>query len=168
MAENNQKAEELIRRIERAFIKVRLEDGVSMAQARAKDDWKSAEESLRARKQDREKTWLDLTDDKIAHYCDVMPWLDAKGFTFYLPAFMRWMLRHPDRDSVAGQFTIRMLTLVERSKRGPVVREGYEGRYQLLSKQQRLVIADFLKFLTTNVVRWADDARTALDEYWSK
>lgn len=160
-------AEELIRRIERAFVKVRLEGGVSMAQARAKDDWKLAEESLRARKQDREKSWLDIADEKIERYCDVMSWLDAKGYRFYLPAFMRWKLRHPASSNYAGEGLVRSLCPVEVNKKGVKEREFAIDRYKLLNREQREVVCEFLAFIAADEAA-LEEARQALDHYWKK
>jgi hypothetical protein len=78
----------VIAEIKAAFDGVSREDGTTLHQAVAIDDDKSAEEELAARRLDQEQRWQDVSDDDIDACCPALSFLDAKGFRYYLPAFM--------------------------------------------------------------------------------
>ncbi len=158
--------ESILQAIWHAFRKVRLEDGISMAQARAMDDYNSQQECRAARAKDKEKSWEDIADDKIEEYCDVLPWLDAKGFRFYLPAFMRWTLRNLDSRNAAGEYVVRALNPIRRTKKGTTVDELCAMSHAMLTAEQKKAVQAFLEFLASGSNSLAADARTALDDYW--
>jgi hypothetical protein len=48
----------------------------------------------KARERDVEIRWQDVSDKDILSCCSALPFLDPKGFRYYLPAFMRVGLRN--------------------------------------------------------------------------
>jgi hypothetical protein len=87
-------SQKLIKEIEETFCDVLLGDGITISQAMVIDDSGTSEEEAEARKQDTESCWQDITDQKIIDCCSVFSYMDAKGFHFYIPAYMRTALRH--------------------------------------------------------------------------
>ncbi|MBU0504638.1 hypothetical protein KJ708_01500 [bacterium] len=97
-------SQNLIKEIEEAFCDVLLEDGVTISQAMVIDDYGTVEQEAEARKQDTESCWQDITDQKIIDCCSVFSYLDAKGFHFYIPAYLRTALRnfHDDPNGICS------------------------------------------------------------------
>lgn len=172
--------EKLLHQIWWAFRKVRLEDGISMTQARAMDDYMSPEQCQKARRADQEESWTDLTDDKIEKYNDVLTFLDTKGFRFYIPAFMRWVLRHPDSSCSANFCTIWALSPYLSLSTDAITDDACDSghfelsnwrveKYASLTAEQRQAIKSFLEFVTrSDPDGLGRSARVALDHYWSK
>ena len=95
-------ASDLINIISDAFNDVQLDDGTSITQARLLDDYINDVQSLAlARDIDKEKSWEEVKDTKIEELSDGLPFLDAKGFRYYLPAFMSYALRNPCSEFLA-------------------------------------------------------------------
>lgn len=88
----------LIAEITAAFDGVSREDGTTLHEAEARDDWKSDEECQAARRFDSEPRWQDVPDVDISACCSALSFLCPKGFRYYLPAFMLYGLRHLEND----------------------------------------------------------------------
>jgi hypothetical protein len=87
-------AQRLIKAIELAFAGVRLEDGISLREAIVLDNDGTDEDRHRARSQDELEDWRKIPEETIGLHSASLAFLDAKGMRFYLPAFMRFALRH--------------------------------------------------------------------------
>ncbi len=94
--ENNRSA--LIAEITAAFDGVSRGNGTTLHEAIAMDDRKSDEECRAARRLDTEQRWQDVPDKDICACCSALSFLDAKGFRYYLPAFMLYGLRNWEDD----------------------------------------------------------------------
>ncbi len=97
MDDYEQKKRELIEEITSAFDGVSREDGVTLHEAMALDDYADDEERAQARAQDTEARWQDVPDEDIGWSDMALYFLDAKGFRYYIPAFLVWFLKHTDR-----------------------------------------------------------------------
>src|SRR4051812_37598398 len=86
--------EALIAEVTAAFDGVSREDGTTLHEADAIDDWKSDAECRVARRLDTEGRWQNVPDEDIWACCSALSFLDAKGFRYYLPAFMIYGLKH--------------------------------------------------------------------------
>src|ERR1700730_355934 len=86
----------LIAEITVAFDGVVREDGTTLHEAIAIDDRKSRDEQLAARRLDTERRWQDVPGESILASCSVPHFLDARGFRYYLPAFIVYGLKHWD------------------------------------------------------------------------
>lgn len=84
---------ELIAAIERAFADVKRENGITIHETDVIDRYGSDEEQREARKQDAEARWQDVPDD-VMDWHSGLGFLDLKGFRYYLPAYMTWILRN--------------------------------------------------------------------------
>lgn len=154
------KVEAVIRAITRAFTGVARLDGVSLHEAQAIDAWDTEERRKRARAADTERHWEDVPAQDIANGYNVLPYLDAKGFRYYIPAYMRWTLQNLENSSsLTVDFTIYALV---------PSRSGKPEKYSLLSKPQAAAIAQFLGFIVEESEGHADD-EAALEgfEYWA-
>ncbi|HZH29552.1 MAG TPA: DUF6714 family protein [Pyrinomonadaceae bacterium] len=86
----------LIAEITAAFDGVEREDGITLHEAQALDDWMSEAEQRAARSLDTDERWQDVPDKDIARCCSALSFLDVKGFRYYFPAFMVYALKHWD------------------------------------------------------------------------
>lgn len=89
---SNLTAQQIIDDIHDAFDPVRLEDGVSWHEADVIDDYGSAESRRYARELDNYEHWKDMPPEDLDDGSSSPSFLDAKGFRFYLPAYMTSIL----------------------------------------------------------------------------
>ena len=103
-------ANDVILEIERTFDGVDRGDGITLHEAVAIDMYASGEERVRARLQDTESRWQDVPDGVIEREYTIFSFLDDAGFRYYLPAYMRWILRNLEHThSVSVDSTIYAL-----------------------------------------------------------
>jgi hypothetical protein len=138
--------QELIAEIVAAFDGVEREDGITIHEALAIDDYKSAEEQLAARGLDTEQRWQDVPAEAIVACDSALSFLDPKGFRYYLPAFMVCGLTNLDNDAGGAIDTCKYHLLHEypRSlrKSDPA---SIAAKYGFTDAQCR-AIAHFLRF----------------------
>jgi hypothetical protein len=155
----------LIKDIETAFNDVVLENGVGIFEAEAIDDYADDNEVRRQRAKDREAwdRWQDIPDEIISKYYSVLCFVDPQGMKFLLPAYMCFALKRYDIDPSASiDSTIYALD------RGL---ESFKGDPEILSENQKLVIAKFLKYLVLEAGdNFVDSsaASRAYEQHWSK
>jgi len=132
----------LIQEITTAFDGVVREDGVSLHEAQVLDDYGGPEERAQARAKDIDKTWKDVPEKDISSTDAVLSFLDAKGFRYYIPAYMVWYLRNIDsrgceccNSNTFGSVTFHLTYKVEENK---------DRKFQLLTVEQSRAIAHFL------------------------
>ena len=128
-----EQADELCRKIETAFEGVTLEDGIGLWEAQGIDDREDEETCARYRARDEKNDWKKVPTDDLSG-CNSSPsFLDAKGFRFYLPAFMCAELR--DEHGYGFEFTLVQIDQHGRQK------------FSLLSPLQRAAVRAYLEFL---------------------
>jgi len=137
----------LIADIAAAFAGVSREDGTTLHEADARDDWKSPEEQRAARKLDPEARWQDVTDENIFACCSALSFLDEKGFRYYVPAFMICSLKHwGDKASmILNSCEYQLLHDYPKSLRESKP-ASIAGKYQFTDAQSK-VVARFLRFI---------------------
>lgn len=89
----------LIAEVKAAFDGVAREDGITLHEAKAIDDWKSPDELHDARRLDTEQRWQDVAGEDLLECESALSFFDAKGFRYYLPAFMLFGLKDWENDS---------------------------------------------------------------------
>ncbi|MBE7386126.1 MAG: hypothetical protein F6J95_032650 [Leptolyngbya sp. SIO1E4] len=155
----------LIQRITDAFADVLREDGVSLHQARVIDDYGSAEEEAQARLLDTDTHWWEVPDEWIAEFYEILSFVDPKGFRYYIPAYMIWMLKHYDDtySNTAGSTVYSFLSY-------PGLEDWQQQRFGLLNEAQAQAVCHFLKHMV-----WLGDdavdavaAQEALQQYWGQ
>ncbi|MEA5573025.1 DUF6714 family protein [Calothrix sp. UHCC 0171] len=129
---------ELIEKINVAFKDVVLEDGVSLHEARALDDY---EDSMQARQIDCKVPWQEIPNDWIEKFHDVFAFMDAKGFRHAVPAYMTWCLKYNRHDTNSFALTVTSLKS-----------HDYRSKFfSHLDTTQEQVISEFLEFIDTFV-----------------
>ena len=145
-----QRKQELIEEITAAFDGVVREDGVSLHEAMVIDDYGSDEERAQARAQDTEARWQDVPDEDIGWRSDVvLSFLDAKGFRYYLPAYLVWFLKHTDSedDKFAGSSTFSSVLF------------RLNAKHKNFTPEQSRAIAHFLVLQAEREGKWnSEDA----------
>lgn len=154
-----------IETIIKAFSTVTRENGVSLHEARAIDDYQGAQERAAARLQDTDTQWQEIPDQWIEEYSDVLSFFDAKGFRYYIPAYMIWSIRNYQISrSLSLDFTIYALGYDQG------LEHHRNHQFRLFNLEQAQAICRFLQFMTTYGEPWVDSgaARSALKHYWEK
>jgi hypothetical protein len=160
-------ADDLIVMIEHAFADVRRDDGVSMHEADVIDKYGSESERRKARLKDPDSRWQDVPDSEIEEHSEALCFLDLKGFRYYLPAYMRWTVRHfKTSDSFTADATIYALTLSDRTD----LQKWEKERWVVFNDEQSRVILKFLDFMANDADELVDSrsARAAIDTHWKQ
>lgn len=158
----------LVAEITAAFDGVAREDGTTLHEAEAMDDWKSDEEQRAARRLDVEARWQDVPGEDIAACCSALSFLDEKGFRYYIPAFMVYGLKRwgDDWDGVLSSCEYHLLHDYPKSlrKSDPA---AIAGKYQFTEAQSRAV-ARFLRFIVDFDEGAGDRATVEAVERWER
>jgi len=157
---NTPSVREVVAAIEIAFDGVSRGDGITLHEADAIDNALSDSDRVAARLRDAESRWQDIPAEQIERACSSLCFVDAQGFHYYIPAFMRWSVQHyKDSDSLTVDTTIYRL-------------DGVEGdAFQLFTNEQRRAIALFLRHMASKEVSEYADAPfaiKALEERWGR
>ena len=158
----------LIAEIERVFDDVSREDGITLHEADVIDYYGSEQEMKLARRKDREARWQDVPEEEIEKCYNSLAHLDAKGLRYYLPAFMRWTVRHArDSDSLSSDFTIYILCPNDDKAS---LSEDQLKRFAAFDTHQARSICSFLRFVVEYDGGYLDTcvARQALGQYWGR
>jgi len=188
-----QQKQALIEEITAAFDGVSREEGISLHEAMAIDDYESDEERAKARAEDTETRWQDVPDDDIRFSHTVLSFLDVKGFRYYIPAYLVWYLKYMDFeepdfwsntfDSIEFALDISPLhfdarvwmgehkEFLEKKAAEIKARESERiiwqiERFQIFTPEQCKAIAHFLEFVHEQNKQ--STAKKALDSYWRK
>ena len=156
--------DQLIADIEAAFRDV--ERGAGETLREADGEGAGTEVQLRtARAQETERTWSEIPDEVIDNHEAALSFVDPEGFRYYLPAFMRWALRHYKQSN-----RITVDTAIYALYPGPGFFEWNMQRFQVFNEEQSKVICRFLRFMAEYTDGRADDelAREAIEAYWGK
>jgi hypothetical protein len=156
-----QPVEQVIGEVEEAFRGVPLGKR-TLHEAELLDRYSSTEVELRAaRELDPERDWRDVPDAAIRECPVALSFLDPESWRFYLPAYIRYGLRHPTEGTVDD-------AIFHLDPAGIRQRERItEERYGILDARQVRAVCSFLLFASQNG-DWcaADSAKEALDDYW--
>lgn len=167
MTAASEERDRLIADIEVVFDGISRADGITLHEAKAIDRYASVDELERARAKDCESRWQDVPDEAIEGGGDSLTHFDAEGLRYYLPAYMRWILRSGTQsESNSSRYTIYTLTpSIE-------LRDYFEERIALFSHVECGVICRFLRFVLEHgngEFRYNFDvsaAREALRSHW--
>lgn len=123
----------LIERIATCFADVTLGEGISIEEARAIDEWG---DRAAARRIDAHLRWQELSDEYPRSYSDTLSFMDVRGFRHAAPAFLTWVLRHPNDKSICQENTESAL---RRWHQGGALSE-------VLTEAQLRVLTDYLEY----------------------
>lgn len=159
--------DQLIELISKSFQNVSREDGVSLREGIVLDECGTAEERARARTEDTENHWSEISDNDLIKYSDALCFFDKKSFKYYAPAYMIYCLKnHAHSDA----FCIDSIVYAFNCSQDESLLEYHLDRYSQLSTAQNIAIAQFLTFIahSNDDDLEVDHARAALDYYWEK
>lgn len=158
----------LIAEITAAFACVSREDGITLHEAEAIDDRKSAEECRAARQLDIEQQWQNVPEQDIWACCSALSFLDAKGFRYYLPAFMLYGLKNweDDPNNIRHSCEYHLLHDYPESLRKSEP-ASIAGKYQFTNAQSK-AIARFLRFIIDFDQIAGDRATVEAGERWER
>jgi hypothetical protein len=154
--------DEAIAQIEEAFRDTVIEDGVTLHQMDVIDDYGSEAEFIKAKANDPEKTWQEISEEKLEKFGMSMIFLDPKGFCFYLPAFMRIALRKWNPDGSRYSLDGVIFALYH----GP--KDFHAEAFALLNKQQLASVANFLKIIESFDGNYSSEASRGLSNGWGE
>ncbi len=161
--------EALIAEIERAFDGVARGDGITLSQTLVLDYYGGEEEQAEARRKDTDTRWQDVPEAELEwHSCAVaMSFLDATGFRYYIPAFMRWAVRCSGLPGSEAPGNIVMG--LDPGEPGGSLYEYSVSRFRVLNQAQARAVAHFLQFFAGPAGQHRGEdycAQEALDHYW--
>jgi hypothetical protein len=158
----------LIAEITAAFDGISREDGTTLHEAEAIDDRKSAEECRAARRSDTDQHWQEVPAKDISACCSALSFLDAKGFRYYLPAFMLYGLRNwgHDPNDILYSCGYHLLHEPQKSLRKSEP-ASIASKYDFNDAQCR-VIARFLRFVAAKNIRLTGLPTLQAIEKWEK
>jgi hypothetical protein len=140
-----ERQQQLLDNIARAFAGVQLGDGVSLHETVVIDNYGSADERLAARSSDEKHDWHALIHDpELARICRTGPsgmcFFDAAGFRFHLPAFLSLAVDDRDDDDTRGMVESLLFRLTR-------IDEHDQERFAILNDAQRACVRDVLTYL---------------------
>jgi hypothetical protein len=158
-------AENIITAIEEAFAGV-VRGAVTLHEAEVIDDYGTDAERLHARTYDPEVNWRDVPDSSIEECPGALSFVDPVSWRFYLPAYMRFGLRHL-RDSRNSAIDHAIYSLDGGGN--PQLDEFKAERFRTLNEAQARAVSRFLIFASENGDHCDDRvARDALEAYWDR
>lgn len=141
----------LIAEITAAFDGVSREDGITLHEAQAIDDYAGPEERAETRKLDTETRWQDVPAEDITQGYNVLNFLDPKGFRYYIPAFLIWHLTSEEDSNTYDSIDYYLDRSYKRD-------ESYRLNVSLLTPHQSRAIAHFLVYQAAEHERIQDES----------
>lgn len=155
----------LIAEITAAFDGVAREDGVSLREGRAIDACVSDKKRSAARRLDTDTRWQDVPNADLLDYYNSLVYLDAKGFRYYLPAYLIWDLTANISSHGIDSNVLFHLQVPPQ----PNLRHDWLERFSSLTPQQGKAVCRFLRFVAVyGTLDDPQDAAAALADYWSR
>ena len=133
----------IIGQIYRAFRRVKRGRGVTLHEAVALDDYAPDEEQRAARHKDTERRWQAVPDAVLGDNNAIFSFLDARGFRYYLPAYMIWELTYMDEDYSGAGEVLSGLSVPEPSD---IWCKYTMQRFSILNKAQARAVCAFLRY----------------------
>jgi hypothetical protein len=72
-----------------------------MSVARRLDDGDADNAQKVFRHGETDVRWQEISDEAVEFYDDILPFLDAIGFRYYIPRYMIWTLQHYQQSDLA-------------------------------------------------------------------
>jgi len=176
VSEFEQRRAALIAEINEAFDGVTREDGITLHEAIALDNYASQQdEKMAARRLDRETCWQEVTDKEICECQSALSFLDWKGFRYYIPAFMiiglrqmQWPSAHwqIDPNGILHTSSYHLVYFYPKSMRESepsLIAEKYH-----FTKVQCRAVANSLRFIIEFEAMSADEVTVKAVEKWER
>ena len=166
----NNKQKQLLKDIKAAFSSVRRENGTTLHQTQAIDDYEGPEQELAARKLDTDKRWEDVSEQDIIKYYSALSFLDNIGYRYYIPAHMSWAVKNYKLGSFDFLILDRILYSLDPGDETELAKRELE-KFELFNKHQKEVICRFLEFMRDEAKDYLIGhcaAEHALQRYWGQ
>ncbi|MEN1680029.1 MAG: DUF6714 family protein [Planctomycetota bacterium] len=153
----DEEAKAIVAAIEAAFAK--MKPGPLTLQQAAKAKYVPTEQLEGWYAMPSKRHWTELVDQEIEDCGKALYGADLKSWLGFVPAWMRWSLRHfKHNDSFVSDQIIYALDP-----------KTHRGRFEYFTLDQQRAISLFLAYMA-NSDTWADAdvAQRALDQYWSR
>jgi hypothetical protein len=150
----NMNAGEIEEEIRAAFKGVKLDGGISLRQAKVIDNYGEGitnEEFAGLPQKDITNDWTALSPELLDEYC-IIPHFDAKGFRYYIPAYLLSVLH--DYGYLSERASSTLYSLYPKKDH---LWDYHMMHYSLLTSQQRSAIAHFLQALPDLVALDGED-----------
>lgn len=144
-----QKKAVVIEEIIAAFDGVQREDGMSLHEAEAIDNYAGPEERATARAIDTETRWQDIPAEAIAECQTALHYFDPKGFRYNIPAFLIWYLTCEEGSNTSDTIFYFLDSDYATTSDGL-----YLPHVSLLTPEQSTAIAHFLVFVAEQTKSW--------------
>ena len=143
----------IIKEIEKAFLNVKLGDGIGLWEAQAIDDYEKKEVQKKKRKLDEKDNWSLISHDELQKCHSSLSFFDANGMRFHLPAFIIGSLNKDIEDPV---FHLTHLDDYAKSK------------LTSLNNDQIMAVINYLRWCLDNQEYQYEHPmiKRALKEYW--
>ena len=156
----------LIREITAAFDGVSREDGITLHEAQALDDYAGPDERAEVRKLDTETRWQDVPSEDISQGDSVLSFLDPKGFRYYIPAFLIWYLTTEEDSNTYHSIEFHLTASYKEDS-------WMFCNASILNRAQSKAIAHFCVYMAAETERREDEQdeflrREFLVEGWSE
>ncbi len=130
----NEKATQLILKLQEVFRGVKLGQGVGLYEALEIDSYSRDEVRQKARERDEKDDWSRLGPDQLRGSLTALGYFDAEGMRFHLPAYLRAEIISPFIDDLLVSLHFVRLG-------------GEDCRLSLLSHEQRRVVRECLIYI---------------------
>lgn len=168
--QRTERLNKLIVEITAAFDGISLDDGITLEEAKAIDDWKRPQMPRAERQLDAQYRWQDIPDEELLDSDSPLAFFDAKGFRYHLPAFMVCGLKDWENDS-SGILHSCEYNLLHESQKSLRQSEpsSIVAKYDF-TKEQCKAIASFLRFVVGNDDEFSTEERAILQavEKWER
>ncbi|MCP4711657.1 MAG: hypothetical protein GY869_23815 [Planctomycetes bacterium] len=106
----NEKENNIIEIINKAFKNVARENGTSLHEAEVIDYYGSEIEKAEARKLDKDTHWSEIADKDIEYFSSALSFMNPIGWRYHIPAYMIWTIKYAKKsDSLTSDNTIDSL-----------------------------------------------------------
>lgn len=155
----------VLRAIEDAFAGV-PPGRITIHEAEAIDRWAPDDERAAERRRDPERDWREVSDAAIGECQDALAFLDPAGWRFYIPAYMRWAIRHlgDGGGSMVPDHTIYSLALSPAAD----LRAHQLARFRTLDAHQARAVCRFLRLMAATEEVDCLVAGEALASHWAR
>ncbi len=163
----------LIKQIEAAFAHVNRRGGTTLHQASAIEGHANEQEVLDTARFDTDQHWTEIPGATLEEFCvPLWSFIDAKGWVYYLPAFMRWSLQRIDQGHEMWQDELAVNALAPRVEDSPPSKKRSardrtvptDENFDALTASHRRVCARYLRYMG-----WQQQSVAAMlyyQEYW--
>lgn len=143
------KKEALIQEIKKAFAGVPVPSKITFHVAEAHDDYDYQNDD-KHRQKDHLGSWEEIPEEHFLNCEYAIPYLDAEGIQYYLPALMIWTLTHYQQGNEAELNMDSTIYALNPQLENEKLKAYHENRFSMFNLYQNKACAKFLKYFMEN------------------